>query len=176
MAQGRSCIALVLVVLLTAACSADPAGSRGTASGDTETTSTQSSGTELVMPDLVGLPADKASRRLGELEGRARLGLASSWRPQVVLDCEVRPHTIVRQAPTAGTPLTRRTEVHVWTAELDLSKFRGPCEPPDGDRGPLTGPMPSLLVSSIGLPLPLPPMRRSRAVTCGPESKQARPG
>ncbi|MGA8845031.1 MAG: PASTA domain-containing protein, partial [Nocardioides sp.] len=73
------------------------------------------------MPDLIGMPSAKAGERLGEL------GLGSSWGPPVVVRCEARPRTVVRQRPASGTPLRSDTTVHIRTAALDLDRFRGPC-------------------------------------------------
>jgi hypothetical protein len=91
------------------------------------------------MPDLVGLPETEASRRLGELEDVNRLGISSNWGRPVPVHCQVRPGTVARQAPEAGTALGRRAVLHIRTAELDLMQFRGPCEPADGDLGPVQG-------------------------------------
>lgn len=79
--------------------------------------------TAVLMPDLVGMPSAEAGQRLGEL------GLTSDWGRPVVVRCEARPRTVVRQRPAAGTPLSPDTTVQVRTAALDLDRFRGPCEP-----------------------------------------------
>lgn len=84
------------------------------------------------MPELIGLGAVEATGRIAEL------GLGSEWRTATVR-CGVRPHTVVRQSPAAGTPLTDGTQVRLSTARLDVEDFRGPCEPTDGDLGPVTG-------------------------------------
>lgn len=84
-----------------------------------------------LMPDLVGMPSAKAGERLGEL------GLGSTWGRPVVVRCQARPRTVVRQRPAAGTTLTPDTTVHVRTAAMDLDRFRGPCEPLDKLVGPV---------------------------------------
>lgn len=91
------------------------------------------------MPDLVGMPSAEAGRRIGRIEAAHRLGLSSDWRSTPVRDCDTRPDTVVHQRPEPGTPLTRRTVVHVRTATLDLDRFRGPCRPRPGIVGPSSG-------------------------------------
>ncbi len=91
------------------------------------------------MPDLIGLPSSVAAFRIGALEEAADLGISSSWTVQPVIHCGVRPRTVVRQRPAPGTALARDEVVHVRTASMDLDRFRGPCEPRDGDLGPLRG-------------------------------------
>jgi hypothetical protein len=92
------------------------------------------------MPDLIGLPSGEAGRRLGQIEAATHLELSSSWRRPVDARCETRPGTVVWQRPASGTPLERGTVVDIRTAALNLKEFRGPCEPTDGDLGPVTGP------------------------------------
>lgn len=84
-----------------------------------------------VVPDLVGLPSADAQQLLGEL------ALGSSWGPPVTVGCGVRPRTVVRQRPAAGTPAGPRTSVQVRTAALDLERFRGPCSPRGASVGPV---------------------------------------
>jgi hypothetical protein len=91
------------------------------------------------MPDLIGLPSSLAGRRIGELEGSARLGLSSSWRGTSVR-CRIRPGIVVHQRPEAGARLRRHHVIQVRTAYLDLTEFRGPCDAADGDLGPVGGP------------------------------------
>lgn len=83
------------------------------------------------MPDLVGLGSAEAGRRLGEL------GLGSTW-DTVVVRCEARPGTVVRQTPAPGAELTEEATVQVRTARLDLDEFRGPCDV--RELGPVRGP------------------------------------
>lgn len=131
-------IAMVAAPLLLAACALQAdSGQPGRA--DTSPTPAPASAAAARMPDLIGLPSVEAGRRLGEIEGSAKLGLSSAWGPSIVR-CGVRPGIVVHQAPTAGTPLRRRMVVHIRTAAMDLEEFRGPCEPTDGDLGPVTGP------------------------------------
>lgn len=92
----------------------------------------------MLMPDLVGLPSAVAGRRIGRLEARARLGLTSDWR-SVTTRCAARPDTVARQAPAPGAELATDSVVLLRLARLDLATFRGPCEPVDGDLGPVTG-------------------------------------
>lgn len=92
----------------------------------------------VLMPDLVGLPSAVAGRRIGTIEGREQLGLISDWRP-VTTRCEARPETVVHQRPAPGTELSAGGVVYLRLAGLDLEEFRGPCEPVDGDLGPVGG-------------------------------------
>lgn len=92
----------------------------------------------VLMPDLVGLPSAVVGRRIGTIEGREKLGLSSNWRP-VTTRCEARPDTVVHQRPAPGTELSAGGVVHLRLADLDLEEFRGPCEPVDGDLGPVGG-------------------------------------
>ncbi len=80
------------------------------------------------MPDLVGLGAAEAGRRIGEL------GLGGDWRT-VVVRCGVRPGTVAQQSPAPGTALADETQVRVGVARLDLDEFRGPCEAADLEPG-----------------------------------------
>ena len=91
----------------------------------------------MLMPDLVGLTSTEALQLFGELDGSADLGL--NWGRPVTVRCGVRPDTVATQQPVPGTPLTRRTVLEIRTAALDLEEFRGPCEPADGDLGPVGG-------------------------------------
>lgn len=87
------------------------------------------------MPDLLGLPSVKASRRL------SKLGLGSqTWGPDVAVGCEVRPHTVVQQRPAAGMPVRPNQDVRIRTAGLDLERFRGPCRGHEVAIGPITEP------------------------------------
>ncbi len=93
----------------------------------------------VLMPELVGLASEVAFSRLARLKGRHGLNLGLTWARPVLVGCDVRPGTVARQRPQPGTRLEQRTEVVIRTAELDLGSFRGPCEPVDGDLGPVTG-------------------------------------
>ena len=134
-------MALVVVPLVVAACGS-PSQEEGPADAARPTPATPVSPTTptsqepgaVVMPDLVGLLAPEAGRRLAELD------LGASWGPQVIVRCGVRPRTVVRQAPAPGTVLDDDADVRIRTAALDLGEFRGPCEPAGGDLGPMTGP------------------------------------
>lgn len=135
-------IAAVIVAIGAAGCSSDdptvqptPTGSSAPR-GNTSTTPeepTTSTATGLVVPDLVGLPSTEAQEVLGEL------ALGSSWGPPVLVGCEARPRTVVRQRPGAGTPISTRTTVQVRTAALDLEQFRGPCPARVTSVGPVAG-------------------------------------
>lgn len=122
-------LALVAAVMVTGACgdSGEEAGSRPDPSPMPSTSVSEAA----LMPDLVGLGSAEAGRRLGEL------GLGSTW-GTVVVRCEARPGSVVRQAPDAGAAITGETTVRVRTARLDLDEFRGPCDLPE--LGPVTGP------------------------------------
>lgn len=146
-------MALLVGIALTAGCrpASEPAApgdrppfseSTGAVTAPSPSTPTKTRATppRVLMPDLVGLPSAIASRRLGEIEMVFRIDLSSSWRGVRVVDCAVRPHTVVRQAPAPGTPLKRHTMVQIREAYVDIERFRGPCEPSDGDLGPVHGP------------------------------------
>lgn len=135
----RWSIAVIAVPLLLAACRS-LAGSGPSGRDSAPPTSTPESPAAVLMPDLIGLPSAEAGRRLGAIEASAKLGLSSSWGPRIFVRCGVRPSSVVHQEPAAGTPLKGRTMVQIRTAALDLEEFRGPCEPADGDLGPVTGP------------------------------------
>jgi len=120
----------MLVVALTA-CSAGPAEPEPAADSSV---SGSGSAEPLLMPDLVGLPALEAGELIGELD------LGSAWGRPVQVRCELRPGVIARQHPRPGTELSRTTTIRVRTTALDLEVFRGPCEPAEGDLGPLRGP------------------------------------
>ncbi len=130
-----------LVALAGAAgCSADdptrepaPATTSATPGAGSPTPDGPTAGTPTarVVPDLVGLPSARAQELLGEL------ALGSSWGPPVTVGCGVRPRTVVRQRPAAGTPAGPRTSVQVRTAALDLKRFRGPCPPRGASVGPV---------------------------------------
>ncbi|WP_121252104.1 PASTA domain-containing protein [Nocardioides ferulae] len=94
----------------------------------------------VLMPDLIGMPQTLAGRALGRIEARHDLGLSSAWGRPVTVRCGTRPETVAFQHPDPGTPLRPGTTVRIRTAALDLARFRGPCEPVDGDLGPVTGP------------------------------------
>lgn len=120
-------VALAAVVTVTGACG-EPSEEGGSRAAPVPSTSVSEA---LRMPDLVGLDSAEAGRRRGEL------GLGSTW-DTVVVRCEARPGTVVRQAPVAGAAITDATTVRVRTARLDLDEFRGPCDLPE--LGPVTGP------------------------------------
>jgi hypothetical protein len=131
--RGSRPIALAVMLLLLPACqSSTEARPTATPSVDVPP--------RVLMPDLVGLPSALAGRRLGSIEASADLGLTSDWGRPVIVRCGVRPETVAHQQPAPGTPLGRRTVVRIRTAALDLEEFRGPCDPADGDRGPVAGP------------------------------------
>lgn len=123
-------VALVAAVTLIGACGGSSGEVVRGASPTSTTTAPPVAGAERV-PDLVGLDAAEAGRRLGEL------GLGSTW-DTVVVRCEARPGSVVRQAPVAGAAITDATTVRVRTARLDLDEFRGPCDLPE--LGPVSGP------------------------------------
>ena len=146
--RRRWWMALVVIPLVVAACGS-PAEQGREGAGDvrptpttpsTPSTPTSSMSTATVsshlvlMPDLVGLLAPEAGRRLAELD------LGSSWGAPVAVRCGVRPGSVVRQVPAPGTVLDDDADVRIRTAALDLEEFRGPCEPADGDLGPVTDP------------------------------------
>ncbi|MFT3873361.1 MAG: PASTA domain-containing protein [Nocardioides sp.] len=112
------------------ACSAGPA--QPEPAGDSSMSG--STPEPMLMPDLVGLPALEAGEMVGELD------LDSAWGRPVPVRCGVRPGVIARQHPEPGTELSKTTTIRVRTTALDLEVFRGPCEPEDGDLGPLRGP------------------------------------
>ncbi|MDP2775835.1 MAG: hypothetical protein Q8O61_19935 [Nocardioides sp.] len=85
------------------------------------------------MPDLIGLPEVEAATLIGTV------ATSSSWGRPAYVRCEQRPHTVAWQRPAPGTPVGDDLVVEVRTAALDLERFRGPCEPDDGDLGPLGG-------------------------------------
>lgn len=137
----RHCLAVLVVMLLGAGCETEtaPAG-EPTASVSASAPATPSPLPDSVlMPDIVGLFDQQAGERLVEVYDQVEFFLGSSWTQQKVVDCDVVPRTIVRQEPAAGTPLSKRTEIEVWMAELDLDRFRGPCEPGAGELGPVRG-------------------------------------
>ena len=136
MGSRRWQVAVVPLLLLPPACGSQTADSAGE---PPNAASASQRPAPVLMPDLVGVPSADAGRLLGELEASARLRLSSNWERTLVDDCAVRPGTVARQEPAAGTALERRQVVHLRVAELDLAAFRGPCEPADGDLGPLGG-------------------------------------
>lgn len=140
MPSTRSWLVTLTVMLLFAACQS-PGGDATPPAPDAQSPSTPSSENSPVvrMPDLVGMPAVEAGRRIGEIEATHRLGISSSWRTQPIVRCGTRPDTVTSQRPAPGTPLKRRTVVHVRTAALDLDRFRGPCQPAGGNLGPVAG-------------------------------------
>lgn len=93
----------------------------------------------VVMPDVTGLLAEVAALKIVRLDPGDRRGLGTTWERPVLVGCETRPGTIVRQHPPAGTLLRAQVEIRVREAAMDLTAFRGPCEPTDGDLGPVTG-------------------------------------
>lgn len=128
-------MALVVIPLVVAACGSpsQEEGPAGAARPTPASPTSQEPGA-VVMPDLVGLLAPEAGRRLAELD------LGSSWGAPVTVRCGVRPWSVVRQAPAPGTVLDDDADVRIRTAALDLEELRGPCEPADRDLGPVTGP------------------------------------
>jgi hypothetical protein len=96
--------------------------------------------TQVLMPELVGLASTEAMQGIGELDETAELGLWSNWGWPVAVRCGIRPGTVVRQQPGPGTPLKAGTQIQIRTAALDLENFRGPCDPAEGDLGPVVGP------------------------------------
>ncbi|CAI9416481.1 PASTA domain-containing protein [Nocardioides sp. T2.26MG-1] len=134
--RRRWWMALMVVPLVVAACGS-PSDRDGGAARDAPpnptTPPTSTTADVESMPDLVGLSSADAGRRLGEL------GLGSEWRT-VMVRCEDRPGTVVRQSPAPGAAFTGDTQVRLGIGALDLEGFRGPCEPADGDLGPVTGP------------------------------------
>lgn len=138
---GRWPITLVAIPLLLAACQSQAdRGPRSSSESPPPPTSTREAPAPVLMPDLVGLPSAEAGRRLGRIEASARLGLSSNWGRPIIVRCGIRPRTIVRQKPAPGTTLERQMVVQIRTSALDLEEFRGPCEPADGDLGPVAGP------------------------------------
>ncbi|MFA6575697.1 MAG: PASTA domain-containing protein, partial [Nocardioides sp.] len=85
------------------------------------------------MPDLIGLPAVEAATRIGTVAA------SSDWGRPMTVRCEQRPGTVAWQRPAPGTPVSDDVVVEVRTAALDLEEFRGPCDPAEGDLGPVTG-------------------------------------
>jgi len=138
-AQGRLLVTVVAVMLL-AACGAEGNEDTRPSSSPPQASPTPThEAPAVLMPDLVGLPSAEALALVGEIEGSSKLGVSSSWTSTFVR-CGARPGTVVSQEPAPGTPLERDAVVHLREASLDLNSFRGPCEPTDGDLGPVTGP------------------------------------
>ncbi len=137
----RRLLVLALCALLTGCASTGTAASppAPAAEPDPLPTSAPASDAALVMPDLVGLPSTEAQRVLGDLQADGALQLWSSWERPVTVGCRMRPGTVAWQRPAPGAELTNVTEVRIRTAALDLARFRGPCHPPDGNRGPVRG-------------------------------------
>jgi len=131
-------LASALLTVALAACSTSVEQQPSARSPTRLPTSTAPTPDLTAMPDLIGLPSRLAGRRIGELEGSARLGLSSSWRGATVR-CGTRPGTVVHQRPAAGATLRRGHVIHVRAAYLDLREFRGPCDPDHGDLGPRRG-------------------------------------
>jgi hypothetical protein len=77
---------------------------------------------------------------LGGLQADEELRLSTSWLRPVPVRCGERPGSVALQEPAPGAVLTSGTVVEIRTAALDLQHFRGPCEPPAGDLGPVRGP------------------------------------
>lgn len=142
MSRKRWASAFTAILLLLAACQSQSGGARRPSpdARSSPPTSSPESRAVVRMPDLVGMASAKAVRRIGEIEATYELGISSSWRTQVLARCGTRPGSVTRQRPAPGAPLKRRTVVQVRTAALDLDKFRGPCEPTDGNLGPVVGP------------------------------------
>ena len=147
---GRHQWTAVVVLLLCCSACGEDLGARDASSSEppsvlpstpseAETSTPAQMADPVLMPDLVGLPDAVAGGRIGELEGQAELGLWSHWRDKLVTDCASRPRTVIAQEPSVGTPLRRRTEIQVWSARLDLERFRGPCRPEGGELGPVVG-------------------------------------
>lgn len=136
----RRVLALVVLVCC-AACGAQTGDERASddpTSPSVSPTPAPSEPPPVLMPDLVGLFDAEVGERMSEVYEELDL-LGGSWMPQKVTDCDVVPRTIVRQEPPPGTPLRKRKGYEVWLAELDLERFRGPCEPAAGELGPVRG-------------------------------------
>lgn len=141
----RRGLSVLVAVLMCAACG-DPTSSETASDAPTPTQEPSPSPTEpepesVLMPDLVGLRETAVGEALGELNERTTLDISSSWMPESIRDCSVPPGTAVRQSPAPGSVLRKRTEgdIEIWIAELDLERFRGPCDPADGELGPVRG-------------------------------------
>lgn len=136
---------LVVAALLAGSACGDPSTPRArdvsavepTASPSTDPISSQPK--PVLMPTLVGLPSAEAQLVVAELESELEAGLELEWGESVAVRCGRRPGTIAHQEPPPGTELAPDAEVLVRTAELDLTRFRGPCDPEDGDLGPVNG-------------------------------------
>lgn len=139
--RSRRCgLVAVIAALLLVGCQAQNGGGTQPDPPRDPRPASSSEGHDVVrMPNLVGLPSAEAGRRIGELEASHKLGISSSWRSEVITQCGVRPSSVTRQRPAPGSALRRRTVVHVRAAALNLDRFRGPCEPVDGDLGPVAG-------------------------------------
>ena len=128
----------VLALLLLGGC-AEPASSEASPAPDPASSPASGSTPEAApaprMPDLIGLPEMEVLPLLGGIRDTIR---DEGW-SSVTVRCEARPGTVVHQKPAPGTPLERPVAVEIRTAAIDLREFRGPCEPKDGDRGPLRG-------------------------------------
>ncbi len=131
--QLRRAVGSIILLLVLQACQdsgdADDGPDQPAPSNQPSTTVTEPEAAPALMPDLTGLPSARAGRRIGALEASARLGISSSWHQPIAIRCDVRPGTVVRQKPPAGTELERGIEIQIWTGELDLDQFRGPCDP-----------------------------------------------
>ena len=148
MMSWRSCTALVSI-LLCAGCGSDAARDRATSTlpppvdaSAPDDQATADAGVEVepvVMPDLVGLTEVAAQRRVGDLQANSELRLGFTWSAQAVATCDVAPGTVVLHRPGAGATLAKRTEIVIRTAYLDLDRFRGPCDPSEGQLGPVRG-------------------------------------
>lgn len=140
MLSRRSVLVTATATLVLAGCQAPgDSGTHPVPARDSFAASPPAGRAVVRMPDLVGLPSAEAGRRIGQLEATYRLGISSGWRSQAITRCGIRPDSVTRQRPLPGSALRRRTVVHVRTAALDLDRFRGPCEPVDGDLGPVAG-------------------------------------
>lgn len=131
-------LVVVAVALVVAGCAREAEPPSTTSEPAPVSTPTPTPTAEAVlMPDLIGLPANGAMGELGRIQTDLQLRL--DWAAPVRVGCETRPGTVVRQQPAAGTALHRHTEVVIRTGEMDVAVFRGPCEPEDGEVGPVRG-------------------------------------
>lgn len=132
---------LIAALLALAGCQAEPDPVAGQPAEVTTTpTSTPSTPASWLMPDLLGLPSAEVITVLGDLQADEDLDMMSMWTRPVFVGCDQRPGTIARQSPAPGTTLTRGARVEIREAAVGVRRFRGPCEPADGDLGPVTGP------------------------------------
>lgn len=136
----RRCLTLLVVVLLVSACGDETQSTKAAAPSPTAAPTSEPMPEPVLMPDLVGLFERQVDRRIGEIYVEGEREISQDRRGEVVLDCSVVPDMVIRQAPAPGTPLVRkRIQVKLWAAYLDLERFRGPCDPEDGELGPVRG-------------------------------------